>query len=193
MCQHQPQCPSAPAPDRMAAGVAVSHPEQGWSLLCNGIVLFDDAGALLPGGPVLIPPATVRPAKAALSAAAWPGKPASRSISSDGGWSRVASRTQELSLDEVERRRAGEARLAGRVQHARVVHALTWVLHYSLAGLVPSSALAPALSRGEFRIPRRTGGYPSGRTIPAARVIPAASASQLKGAAGSGTKVSFRM
>jgi LuxR family transcriptional regulator, maltose regulon positive regulatory protein len=32
-------------------------------------------------------------------------------------------------------------------------------------------------------IPRRTGGYASGRTIPAARVIPAASASQLKGAA----------
>ena len=24
--------------------------EQGWSLLCNGIVLFDDAGALLPDG-----------------------------------------------------------------------------------------------------------------------------------------------
>ncbi len=50
MCQHQPQCPDAKAPDRMAARVAVSHPEQGWSLLCNGIVLFDDAGALLPGG-----------------------------------------------------------------------------------------------------------------------------------------------
>jgi hypothetical protein len=28
----------------MAARIAVSHPEQGWSLLCNGIVLFDDAG-----------------------------------------------------------------------------------------------------------------------------------------------------
>jgi hypothetical protein len=24
-----------------------SHPEQGWSLLCNGIVLFDDAGVLV--------------------------------------------------------------------------------------------------------------------------------------------------
>lgn len=34
----------------MAARVMVSHPEQGWSLLCNGVVLFDDAGALLPGG-----------------------------------------------------------------------------------------------------------------------------------------------
>jgi hypothetical protein len=34
----------------MAARVVVSHPEQGWSLLCNSVVLFDDAGALLPGG-----------------------------------------------------------------------------------------------------------------------------------------------
>jgi hypothetical protein len=34
----------------MAARVTVSHPEQGWSLLCNGIVLFDDAGMLPPGG-----------------------------------------------------------------------------------------------------------------------------------------------
>ncbi len=34
----------------MAARVMVSHPEQGWSLLCNGVVLFDDAGVLLPGG-----------------------------------------------------------------------------------------------------------------------------------------------
>jgi hypothetical protein len=34
----------------MAARVTAIHPEQGWSLLCNGVVLFDDAGALLPGG-----------------------------------------------------------------------------------------------------------------------------------------------
>jgi len=33
-----------------------SHPEQGWSLLCNGVVLFDDGGALLPGG-TTVPPA----------------------------------------------------------------------------------------------------------------------------------------
>jgi len=25
-----------------------SHPEQGWTLLCNGVVLFDDGGELLP-------------------------------------------------------------------------------------------------------------------------------------------------
>lgn len=41
----------------MAAHVTVSHPEQGWSLLCNGIVLFDDGGGLLPGGQGVILPA----------------------------------------------------------------------------------------------------------------------------------------
>jgi hypothetical protein len=49
----------------MAARVTVSHPEQGWSLLCNGIVLFDDAGALLPGGLEVIPPAVTPLAAAA--------------------------------------------------------------------------------------------------------------------------------
>ena len=49
VCQHQPRCPDALAPDRTAARVAVGHPEQGWSLLCNGVVLFEDAGILLPG------------------------------------------------------------------------------------------------------------------------------------------------
>jgi hypothetical protein len=32
-----------------------THPEQGWSLLCNGIVVFDDSGELLPGGYALPP------------------------------------------------------------------------------------------------------------------------------------------
>jgi hypothetical protein len=48
VCLHQPRCPDALAPDRTAARVAVGHPEQGWSLLCNGVVLFEDAGVLLP-------------------------------------------------------------------------------------------------------------------------------------------------
>jgi hypothetical protein len=50
MCKHQPRCPDARAPDRAAARVTVCHPQQGWSRLCNGVVLFDDAGTLLPGG-----------------------------------------------------------------------------------------------------------------------------------------------
>jgi hypothetical protein len=55
MCRHHPICPSADAPDRDAARVVASHPEQGWSLLCNGVVSFDDAGDLLPDGS-MIPP-----------------------------------------------------------------------------------------------------------------------------------------
>ena len=55
MCQHQLPCPLADAVDREAAHVVASHPEQGWSLLCNGIVLFDDTGALLPDGRSIAP------------------------------------------------------------------------------------------------------------------------------------------
>lgn len=49
-CCHVPACPSAEASDRDAAHVIAAHPEQGWSLLCNGIVLFEDFGELLPNG-----------------------------------------------------------------------------------------------------------------------------------------------
>ncbi|MGJ7015128.1 hypothetical protein J2Z78_000616 [Streptomyces griseorubens] len=31
------------------------HPEQGWSLLCNGVVLFEDTGELLPDGSIIAP------------------------------------------------------------------------------------------------------------------------------------------
>jgi hypothetical protein len=50
MCEHQPRCPDALAPDHQAARAIATHPEQGWSLLCNGIVLFDDDGELLLNG-----------------------------------------------------------------------------------------------------------------------------------------------
>jgi Family of unknown function (DUF5999) len=50
MCSHWPQCPSTDRPDREAARTVAFHPEQGWSLLCNGVILFDDTGALLPDG-----------------------------------------------------------------------------------------------------------------------------------------------
>ena len=50
MCSHQPQCPTAEAPDREAAHTIACHPEQGWSLLCNGVLLFEDTGELLPDG-----------------------------------------------------------------------------------------------------------------------------------------------
>ena len=66
-CRHVPSCPPADRPDRDAARVLAGHPEQGWSLLCNGVVLFDDAGQLLPDGRIAARPATVgryRPAPA---------------------------------------------------------------------------------------------------------------------------------
>ncbi len=55
MCRHEPKCPAADAADRDAARVVSSHPEQGWSLLCNGVVSFDDTGDLLPDGQVIPP------------------------------------------------------------------------------------------------------------------------------------------
>jgi hypothetical protein len=55
-CVHTPRCPSAEDPDRDAAHVVASHPEQGWSLLCNGVVVFEDLGELLPNGTAFASP-----------------------------------------------------------------------------------------------------------------------------------------
>ena len=56
-CPHRPACPGAQAHDRSGARPVASHPEQGWSLLCNGVVIFDDGGILLPDGRIISPPA----------------------------------------------------------------------------------------------------------------------------------------
>jgi hypothetical protein len=58
MCQHLHTCPDVQAPDRMAARVVADHLEQGWSLLCNGVVLFEDGGALLADGRAVASPAS---------------------------------------------------------------------------------------------------------------------------------------
>ncbi|MFG3439087.1 DUF5999 family protein [Nonomuraea sp. NPDC047897] len=55
MCRHVPPCPTADSPDREASHVIAAHPDQGWSLLCNGVVLFDDTGLLLPDGTTVAP------------------------------------------------------------------------------------------------------------------------------------------
>ncbi|MFI1568354.1 DUF5999 family protein [Streptomyces sp. NPDC020490] len=55
LCTHTPTCPAADSPDREAAHTIASHPEQGWSLLCNGVLLFEDTGELLPDGKVITP------------------------------------------------------------------------------------------------------------------------------------------
>ena len=54
-CNHSPGCPDSHAPDRDAASIRVAYPAQGWTLLCNGIVLFDDTGELLPDGSSIAP------------------------------------------------------------------------------------------------------------------------------------------
>ena len=51
-CVHTPCCPTADDVARDAAHVVSARPEQGWSLLCNGVVVFEDFGELLPERPV---------------------------------------------------------------------------------------------------------------------------------------------
>jgi hypothetical protein len=62
-CQHVPACPSWDAPDHAAARVVAAHPEQGWSLLCNGVITFSDTGEILPSRATVAPhrPAAQRP------------------------------------------------------------------------------------------------------------------------------------
>ena len=66
MCSHQPACPTADSLAHRAARTVAAHPEQGWSLLCNGVIVFDDAGELLPDGHAVAP--TVRPLPSVLAA-----------------------------------------------------------------------------------------------------------------------------
>jgi hypothetical protein len=58
-CTHTPACATADSPARDSARVVSRHPEQGWSLLCNGVIAFDDGGDILPGGGVIAPSAYV--------------------------------------------------------------------------------------------------------------------------------------
>jgi hypothetical protein len=67
MCLHRPACPPSDHSDREAARVVSGHPQQGWSLLCNGVVVFDDLGELLPDGRAVAPE---RPTAVASAAAA---------------------------------------------------------------------------------------------------------------------------
>ena len=47
-CPHQPACPDADSKDARAARMVADHWEQGWALLCNGTLVFDDEGVLTP-------------------------------------------------------------------------------------------------------------------------------------------------
>lgn len=55
MCPHTPTCPGPHDDGRQDARTVAIHPLQGWSLLCNGVVIFEDTGELLPGGGVIAP------------------------------------------------------------------------------------------------------------------------------------------
>ncbi|MFD7896945.1 DUF5999 family protein [Streptomyces sp. NPDC059743] len=65
MCQHKPECPGADCPDRQAAQAVSGHPERGWWLLCNGVLLFEDTGVLLPDGTIIAPHRPLTPEHAA--------------------------------------------------------------------------------------------------------------------------------
>ena len=52
MCSHQFASASA---DAHAVHVVAAHPEQGWSLLCDGAIVFDDSGELTSDGKVVAP------------------------------------------------------------------------------------------------------------------------------------------
>ena len=62
MCDHDCKCPAAEAADRDAALVVAEHHDQGWVLLCNGVVLFEDTGELLPDGRAVAPRSLVHSA-----------------------------------------------------------------------------------------------------------------------------------
>ena len=50
--------PPAFVPSLRTAGTAhvvAAHPEQGWNLLCDGAIVFDDSGELLPDGRIVAP------------------------------------------------------------------------------------------------------------------------------------------
>ncbi|MFH9864382.1 DUF5999 family protein [Streptomyces sp. NPDC017202] len=50
MCTHRTTSPTADH-----AHVVAARPEQGWTLLCDGTIVFDDSGELLPDGRVVAP------------------------------------------------------------------------------------------------------------------------------------------
>ncbi|MFJ1838013.1 DUF5999 family protein [Streptomyces sp. NPDC088175] len=55
MCQHQPPCPPADAPDCDRARVIHRDDVQCLAGLCNGTLTFDDSGGLRPDGQIIAP------------------------------------------------------------------------------------------------------------------------------------------
>lgn len=80
MCSHNPTCPTADRPDRGAARVVAYHASQGWGRLCNGVIIFDDAGQLLPDGRAVPPPGPVPPGPVSLADRRRPAPRADRAL-----------------------------------------------------------------------------------------------------------------
>ncbi|WEH37881.1 DUF5999 family protein (plasmid) [Streptomyces sp. AM 4-1-1] len=55
VCGHLVECPPATAQDCEAAKIRLHQPEIGCSELCNGVLIFEDTGCLLPTGDVVEP------------------------------------------------------------------------------------------------------------------------------------------
>lgn len=55
MCPHKPRCPDAEAADREAAKSVRRDDRVGVVELCNGVLLWDDTGELLPSGRIIPP------------------------------------------------------------------------------------------------------------------------------------------
>jgi Family of unknown function (DUF5999) len=55
MCPHNPPCPAAASADREAATVITHAHAQGWVMLCNGVLCFEDTGEMLPDGRIIEP------------------------------------------------------------------------------------------------------------------------------------------
>jgi hypothetical protein len=55
LCPHQPRVLQLTAPAVTRPTPSPSTPGKGWGLLCNGVILFDDTGELLPDGRAVPP------------------------------------------------------------------------------------------------------------------------------------------
>lgn len=62
-CPHIPSCAPADSVGHASARVVAAHPEQGWSLLCNGVIHFSDGGEILPEGRAIPAPASIATAR----------------------------------------------------------------------------------------------------------------------------------
>jgi hypothetical protein len=51
-CRHEPTCPAADQPDHDAAKVIAHDYSVGYSVLCNGVVVFEDTGELVGTNPI---------------------------------------------------------------------------------------------------------------------------------------------